>query len=72
MKAHAITQTNGVFKEKSTPLVGKILYPEKLAETTDPIVWAIEYHERHALKCFYAKRFHKQEKFMGMSWETSS
>ena len=61
-KVNTIAQSQGAVKSKTTPLVEKILFPEKPSVTNAAIKWGID-HEPDALKCFYAEHFDKQQEF---------
>ena len=50
-KVNTIAQSQGAVKSKTTPLVEKILFPEKPSVTNAAIKWGID-HEPDALKCF--------------------
>ena len=50
-KVNTIARSQGAAKSKTTPLVEKILFPEKPSVTNAAIKWGID-HEADALKCF--------------------
>ena len=58
-KVNTIARSQGAVK---SPLVEKILFPEKPSVTNAAIKWGID-HEPDALKCFYAEHFDKHQEF---------
>ena len=60
-KVNTITQSQGAFKSKTTPLAEKILFQEK-PSVTNAAKWGI-YHEPDALKYFYTEHIVKHQEF---------
>ena len=61
-KVNITARSHGAVKSKTTPLVEKILFPEKASVTNATIKWGID-HEPDALKCFYTEHLGKQQEF---------
>ena len=57
-KVNTTARSQGAVKSKATPLVEKILFPEKPSVTNSVVKWVIS-HVLDALKCFYAEHFDK-------------
>ena len=61
-EVNTIAPSQGAVESKTTPLVERILFPEKSSVTNAAIKWGIDL-EPDALKCFYAEHFDKHQEF---------